>query len=942
MTEHEAQLATVDDQRLLTRAALIVFGVVLLGYVATLAPTVTFWDAGELIAAMNILGIPHPPGTPLFVLIGKAWGTIFPFGEFAFRTNLMTAIFSAAAAAFMFLVVAHALRGWSAREGEAISDALTSDKLFVIGGAAGAAVMAAFAFTVWQNSIETEVYMVATLSIAAICLLSLGWRKHRGDERAPHILLLIVYLLAVSIGNHLLTLLVGPAIFGFMWHVMRTNPLPERASRRVEWGQWMVMVGIWLMLTGIGLGLNAMLLGLTTFLGVWVAFLVLNPRSDTMGQSLAWGQLGVVAVPVVLAWAMVRFDIPISVDLVQLSIYAIMVFALLVVVALGVGRLSMPSAVFAIALVGASTYAFLYIRANVGPLINEADPSTLENLFSVIWREQYPPRSPIDNPIYTMRDGTFIDRLGAFVSCLPRFVDGPVPEAQAAFGQVPECYTVRSIPLMFRQAHMYLQYFDWQWSKGLAPQEPVFAKIRLPLTIFVASLGVYGAAVLRERDRSAFWLLIMLFLTTGPGLAGYMNFKPGFSLGWITYPSMTMHEVRERDYFFTVSFQVWGLLAGIGLAGLYVMGIKPLLTWFGTFGALFRRDTERAVSLAQERAVVFDPKARRAPFVFVIALMPMVLNLNAASRKHGPDALLARDFAYNLLQSAEPYGIIFTNGDNDTFPLWYLQEVEGVRQDVSVVNLSLGNTDWYLRQLRDNPVREFDAEASPWYSDLAPDEPPPPLHSLSDVEISELRSQLLQRDYHIKHGLVDITLEANSPLYVKDVLVLRLLQENWDKRPMYFGLTAGPDNWQRMQRYLTQEGLLFKVHTKEPPDDSKLGPGLFGVPMNVPRTDSLAWQVFRYADLFGVDSLKLEPTARNITTNLSYPFYSLGNAYELLGDPGRALENLRRGYHLQPIPEMLTLMRNIEDSLPIARGPPVVFGDTTIGVLGDTPIRQPD
>ena len=942
MTEHEAPLATVDDQRLLTRAALIVFGVVLAGYVATLAPTVTFWDAGELIATMKILGIPHPPGTPLFVLIGNAWGTIFPFGEFAFRTNLMTAIFGAAATAFMFLVVAHALRGWSAPEGEAIGDELTSDKLFVIGGAAAAAVMAAFAFTVWQNSNETEVYLVATFSIAAICLLSLVWRRHRGGKRAPHVLLLIVYLLAVSIGNHLLTLLVGPAVFVFMWHVMRTHRLAERADRRVEWGQWMVMVGIWLMLTGIGLGLNVMLWGLTAFLGAWIAFLVLNPMSDTAGQSLAWGQLVVVAVPVLLAWAMVRFDIPIAVDLVQLSIYATVVFALLVVAALAFGRLSMPSAVFAIALVGASTYAFLYIRANVGPLINEADPSTLESLFSVIWREQYPPRSPIDNPIYTMRDGTFLDRLGAFISCLPRFVDGPVPEAQAAFGQVPTCHTVRSIPLMFRQAHMYLQYFDWQWSNGLAPHQPVFAGIRLPLTIFVASLGIYGAAVLRERDRSAFWLMIMLFLTTGPGLVGYMNFKPGFSLGWDTYQSMSMHEVRERDYFFTVSFQVWGLLAGIGLAGIYMMGIKPLLTWLGTFGALFRRDTTRAVALAQERAVVFDPNARRAPFVFVIALMPMLLNLNAASRKHGPDAELARDFAYNLLQSAEPYGIIFTNGDNDTFPLWYLQEVEGVRQDVSVVNLSLGNTDWYLRQLRDNPVREFDAEASPWYADLAPDGPPPALHSLSDAEISELRAQLLRRDYHIKHGLVDITLEANSALYIKDVLILRLLQENWDKRPMYFGLTAGADNWQRVQRYLTQEGLLFKLHTKELADTSKLGPGLFGVPMNVPRTDSLAWQVFRYADLFDVDSLMLEPTSRNITTNLSYPFYSLGNAYELLGDPDRALENLRRGYHLQPIAEMLTLIRNIQDSTPIERVPPAVFGDTPIGVLGDTPIRPPE
>ena len=726
-----------------------------------------------------------------------------------------------------------------------------------------------------------------------------------------------------------------------MLHVMRTHPLTDPNDRRVELGQWLVLVGIWALLIGMGLGLSIMLLGLTAFVVAWIAFLMLNPMSDGLGQALAWAQLVVIAVPVLLTWMIVQFSMSLAIDLVQLSIYAAVLFGVLVVASLGTRRLAMPSAVFAIALVGASTYAFLYIRANVGPLINEADPSTLENLFSVIWREQYPPRSPIDNPIYTTRDGSGVGRLVAFVACLPRLVDGPVPQAQAALGQVPECYTVRSIPMMFRQLHMYLQYFDWQWSKGLAPHTPQMWSIRLPVTIFMASLGIYGAAVLRERDRSAFWLLMVLFLATGPGLVGYLNFKPGFSLGWDQYTAMTMHEVRERDYFFTVSFVVWGLFSGIGLAGLYVMGLRPLQRWAGTIAALVRRDKEAAITLSSERAVE-DGAGRRLPIVFAIALVPLVLNLTAASRRHGPDAELARDFAYNLLQSAEPYGIVFTNGDNDTFPLWYLQEVEGIRQDVSVVNLSLGNTDWYLRQLRDNPVREFDAEASPWWAELAPDTAPPALHSLSDQEISQLRAQLLRREYNIKYGLIDITLEPNSPLYVKDVLILRLLQENWDKRPMYFGLTAGQDNWQRMRKYLTQEGLLFRLHTKEPPDSSLLGPGLFGVPMNVQRTDSLAWHVFRYSKLFEADTLMLEPTARNIATNLSYPFYSLGNAYELLGEREKALDNLLRGYHLQPIREMLQLIENVRDSVPVERVPPAVFGDTPIGVVVDTPGNPPD
>ena len=101
-----------------------------------------------------------------------------------------------------------------------------------------------------------------------------------------------------------------------------------------------------------------------------------------------------------------------------------------------------------------------------------------------------------------------------------------------------------------------------------------------------------------------------------------------------------------------------------------------------------------------------------APCILLPALLPFVLNFRAASRAHGPDALLPRDFAYDLLQSAEPYGILFTNGDNDTFPLWYMQTAEGFRQDVSVINLSLANTPWFIRQMRDNPVRPFRPEHS--------------------------------------------------------------------------------------------------------------------------------------------------------------------------------------------------------------------------------------
>src|SRR5687768_17607336 len=162
-------------------AAAITAGVVWLGYMVTLAPTVTFWDAGEFIAAAKVLGIPHPPGTPLFVIIAHVWGTLLPFGEFAWRTNLLSAVLSAGAAGFFFLVAHESLRALAAGMDEATA------KLIRTGGAAAAAFIGAFTFTNWQNSNETEVYGIATFTIAAICWLCHVWRTRRGTPSASRI-----------------------------------------------------------------------------------------------------------------------------------------------------------------------------------------------------------------------------------------------------------------------------------------------------------------------------------------------------------------------------------------------------------------------------------------------------------------------------------------------------------------------------------------------------------------------------------------------------------------------------------------------------------------------------------------------------------------------------------------------------------------------------------
>jgi hypothetical protein len=378
-----------------------------------------------------------------------------------------------------------------------------------------------------------------------------------------------------------------------------------------------------------------------------------------------------------------------------------------------------------------------------------------------------------------------------------------------------------------------------------------------------------------------------------------MNFKPGYSLGWDRFPDGELHEVRERDYFFTVSFLTWGLFAGIGLA------------------AIGRSLRERIGPGRRGRAA--------AGAVLAMAFLPLALNFTAASRKHTPTATLARDFAYNLLQSVEPYGIVFTNGDNDTFPLWYLQEVEGVRQDVSIVNLSLGNTDWYIRQLRDNPVRPFDAAQAPHFADLAPAEPPPALHTWSDEQVGVLYPRLLPQGFTFRAGRMNRAFEAGSPLYVKDVLMMRLIQENAGRRAVYYSVTAGSANWLGLHEYMTNEALVIRLNVTTAPDPSRLVAGsVLGIPVDVPRTDSLVNHVYRYAGLFEADTLALDPTNRNIATNLSLPFLALGQAYEVLGDRARALEYLGRGYHLAPNRDLGEVIRML---MAPALEP---FGDTAL------------
>jgi len=158
--------------------------------------------------------------------------------------------------------------------------------------------------------------------------------------------------------------------------------------------------------------------------------------------------------------------------------------------------------------------------------------------------------------------------------------------------------------------------------------------------------------------------------------------------------------------------------------------------------------------------------------------------------------------------------------------------------------------------------------------------------------------------------------------------MLLLMSQNVGSRPVYYSITAGASNWLNLNEYLTNEALVIRVNAVEAPDTSRLVTGtLLGIPVDVPRTDSLVNYVYRYAGLFEADTLELDPTNRNIATNLSLPYLTLGQAFEVLGDRERSVESLRRGYHLAPNSDLASLIQMLSQSAPT-----IPFGDTAIRV----------
>ncbi len=380
------------------------------------------------------------------------------------------------------------------------------------------------------------------------------------------------------------------------------------------------------------------------------------------------------------------------------------------------------------------------------------------------------------------------------------------------------------------QIGMWWLYFKWQWIRD-AHEQHGFAQAILAAAFLV--LGLFGGYVHFQRDRRSFWYFGALMFTVTLLLIYYLNFKLGASQD---PSSPNPHEVRDRDYFFIWSFSAWGVWAALGLLWVW----ESVASLFGT----------RTIKVGRES--VLAPKKEGWAYgspVLILAIIPLFANWHWASRAGHRDT---GDFAADLLNSVEPYGVLVTVGDNDTFPLWYAQEVEGVRKDVIVANTSLLNTDWYVRQIIRRPIYTYDAAKGPAiYRNRTWTKPATsPIHmTMSDADSVPAYYPLERPMAFESHGLkatIDPKNLDHGILQRADLFVLRMIQDAWPDRPIYFARTSG--GYARSlglgDNVLTQ-GLASKLFMPPAASSAKdtmyvQGDGWF----DVPRSDSL-WNEFK-------------------------------------------------------------------------------------------------
>jgi hypothetical protein len=640
----------------------IVFLIATTVYILTLEPTASFWDAGEFIACSYKLLVPHPPGAPFYLLMGRLFSMFASDPtQVAWWVNLLSALCSSFTVLFLFWTITILARKVLVNEGAVPTKGNT---LLIMGSGAVGALAYTFSDSAWFSAVEAEVYAMSSFFTAIVFWAILRWEEKVGEAYSDKWLILIAYLVGLSIGAHLLNLVTIPAL-AFIYYFRLYKP--------TFWGGVIAFAISAVVVVAI---LWGVIPGLPSVAGGFEVFFV-----NTFGLPFGSGLIVFVILLVAAIVFGIRYSIKHNIRVLNTALLSLI-----------------------FVLIGYSSYMMIPIRSSYDPTIDENDPDDILTFVSYLKREQYGdrpllygpqynaqpvaqeegapryirgedrylPTSPKIEPIYDSKDKTLLPRI---YSDQPQHIDAYKKWVDLREGQAPTFGQNLSFLMRYQLGFMYWRYFLWNFvgresdvqnagvlwfGKGdpNAPERVLESEARNCFYLLPLLIGIIGLIYqVRKAERDAF-VIGLLFFFTGIAIALYLNQPPV--------------EPRERDYTFAGSFYAFSIWIGLG-----VMGLAELLG--------------KGMKNTQTRAVVATALGLLVPGIMAAEGWD---DHDRSGRYHSVDS------AKNLLDSCAPNAILFTNGDNDTFPLWYAQEVEGYRTDVRVAVLSYLNTDWYIDQMK--------------------------------------------------------------------------------------------------------------------------------------------------------------------------------------------------------------------------------------------------
>ncbi len=816
-------------------AGWLVFAIAALVLGAAVEPTGSLWDCGEFISGAYKLQVVHPPGAPIFLLVGRLFTWVATLvssnpSDIAYSVNLLSALCTAFAGMFIcWSTTILARLSLAGRDQEPSS----GQAIAVLGAGIVAGLAASFASSVWFSAVEGEVYAMSTFFTCLTLWSVLKWYQLPDTAEADRWLVFAFYSVALSIGVHLLSLLTFPALAMFYYFKKAKKPTPFRA------------------LVAAGAGV-AIIVGMQYFIiagipRLWASFDLFVVNS--LGMPFHSGLI-----------------------LVFLLFGGVLWYGLHRARVTGNGLLQRIVVAVGVVIIAYLSFGMVVIRANSNPPINMNNPSDATRLLPYLNREQYGERPLLRGPSF---DAKPIDikseprygRVGDHYEVVDEKVDYAYPESSKTLFPRMGDYS-QGRPQLYRKwidkpsgeptfgdnieffwkyqlGWMYWRYFMWNFSGrqngeqgyyswdpssgnwitgfdaidegriGNQKELPEFLKnnqARNKYYMIPFLLGLLGLFFHYQRRPRDFAALMALFIITGIGIIVYSNQPP--------------NEPRERDYVLVGSIFTFAIWIGLSVPAL-----------FDIFSTRLRVPGVAAAAGASLLAL-------SAPLLMVTQ------NWDDHSRAHH---YASRDYARNFLESCAKDAIIFTYGDNDTYPLWYCQEVEGIRTDVRVVNLSLIAVDWYIDQLRrkvnDSPaielsipqekLRGYKRVQLPFYSPtgqepemtvqqvlkfVGEDHPVPmqggrdfdsyvPTHKMS-IPVNKqamIANGLLAANDSTVVDTIHFDLGDKSYLIKDDLAILDVVASNFDKRPIYWAVTTREEKLLGLADYLQLEGLALRL-----------------------------------------------------------------------------------------------------------------------------------